>query len=623
MKFVHKIAGASSALLFITILLLNTTQYLNVKAQLETTIEESITDIVNGVKNTVASELTGKKSLAKYASNMVEENPTHAHITNVISQPHIKEAFLLIGGGYESDGSHFKSDPSWDPGNGWDPRKRPWYIDAKNEQELIITDPYADSATGEILISVATPIMQARNFMGAIFFDLSLSSLSDLVNSVKLFDAGYVFIVTEKGTVIAHPEGQYNGKNMSNFLPSGNIKSNQIQHVMIDDIEYDLKFVKIPEQDWYVGVVLNDKIAYQSVYSMRNNAIVYGFIALIVSVLLLPLLMKKLLKPLDCLNEAIKDVASGNGDLTKRLQTDTDKEFAELAGGFNTFTSNLQAQVTRLKATGKDILNGTEVMEQGALSSDEAMSTQLQEIELLATAMHQMATTASDVATNARNAASAAQEAEDSTQKGSDIVKSTTSSIEALSHQIEQAVSDVVILEEAAHSIETVLQVINDIAEQTNLLALNAAIEAARAGEQGRGFAVVADEVRTLASRTQESTTEIRNMIDKLQAGTTTVSQAMKSSQVAASNTVEQASQTDEALNSIYAAIKLINDMNLQIASAANEQSTVAEEINTNTVRIKDLSISVSDQNHKTVDAIQLQTAGVREQNDILEKFKV
>ena len=279
--------------------------------------------------------------------------------------------------------------------------------------------------------------------------------------------------------------------------------------------------------------------------------------------------------------------------------------------------------MTRLKATGKDILNGTEVMEQGALSSDEAMSTQLQEIELLATAMHQMATTATDVATNARNAASAAQKAEDSTQKGSDIVKSTTTSIEALSHQIEQAVKDVVVLEEAAHSIETVLQVINDIAEQTNLLALNAAIEAARAGEQGRGFAVVADEVRTLASRTQESTTEIRNMIDKLQAGTTTVSQAMKSSQSAASNTVEKASQTDEALHSIYNAIKLINDMNLQIASAANEQSTVAEEINTNTVRIKDLSISVSDQNHKTVDAIQLQTAGVREQNDILEKFKV
>jgi len=623
MKFVHKIAAASSALLFITIFLLNITQYFTVKAQLEVTIEESIVDIVNGVKNTVSSELAGKKSLAQYATNMVENNPTHAHITNVISQPNIKESFLLIGGGYESDGSHFKSDPSWNPGSDWEPRKRPWYIDAKREKKLIITDPYADSATGEILISVATPIMQATNFIGAIFFDLSLSNLSDLVNSVKLFDAGYVFIVTEKGIVIAHPDGKYNGKNMTSFLPNGNIKSNQIQHVMIDDKEYDLKFVKIPDQDWYVGVLLNDKIAYQSVYSMRNNAVIYGLIALILSVLLLPLLMKKLLKPLDCLNEAIKDVASGNGDLTKRLQTDTDQEFAELADGFNTFTSNLQEQVTRLKATGSDILQGTEVMEQGALSSDDAMATQLQEIELLATAIHQMATTASDVATNAQNAASAAQEAEDSTQRGSDIVKSTTSSIETLSNKIEQAVNDVVILEEAAHSIETVLQVINDIADQTNLLALNAAIEAARAGEQGRGFAVVADEVRTLASRTQESTTEIRNMIDKLQAGTTTVSQAMKSSQDAASNTVEQASQTDEALHSIYDAIKRINDMNLQIASAANEQSTVAEEINTNTVRIKDLSISVSDQNHKTVDAIQLQTAGIREQNDILEKFKV
>ena len=191
MKFVHKIALASSALLVITITFLNTTQYFNVKSELNTTIEESITDIVHGVKNTVASELNGKKALARYANSIAEENPTREHITNTIRIPEIMNAFLLIGGGYESDGSNFKSNPDWDPGEGWDPRVRPWYKEAKAKNDLIITAPYADSATGEILISIATPLNSANGFVGSIFFDLSLSSLSDLVNSVRLFDAGY------------------------------------------------------------------------------------------------------------------------------------------------------------------------------------------------------------------------------------------------------------------------------------------------------------------------------------------------------------------------------------------------------------------------------------------------
>jgi len=623
MKFVHKIAAASSALLIITITLLNTTQYLNLKSELNTTTDESIVDIVHGVKNTIAAELAGKKALANYATSIIEQNPSRENITQIIRMPDIKEAFLLIGGGYESDGTNFKSNPNWDPGEGWDPRVRPWYIDAKKKNQLIITEPYADSATGEILISIATPINQSNNFVGAIFFDLSLSSLSKLVNSVKLFDAGYLFIVSEQGVVIAHPEGKYNGKKMAEFLPNSSINTGKMKSVIINEEEYDLRFVKVPNQDWYIGVLLNERVAHQSVYTMRNNAIVYGLIALVISIITLRYLMRKLLTPLDDLNDAIQDVASGNGDLTKRLSTKTDKEFAALASGFNVFTGNLQEQVKRLKSSGKDILEGTEITERGASQSNEAMTTQMQEIELLATAMHEMATTASDVAANAQNAASAAQEAEDSTQMGSDIVNKTTESINVLSDKIEQAVKDVVILEDAAHSIETILQVINDIAEQTNLLALNAAIEAARAGEQGRGFAVVADEVRTLASRTQESTTEIRTMIDKLQQGTSTVSQAMKSSQDAASGTVEQAEKTGAALHSIYDAIKLINDMNIQIASAAEEQSSVAEEINSNTVKIKDLSNSVSEHTHRTNDAIQMQTVSVREQNEILDKFKV
>lgn len=623
MKFVYKIAAASSGLLLFTIAVLNTFQYLKIESELNYTIEESITDIVQGVGNIVASELSGKMALAKYTTALTTNESSKEYITHVISQKDIKNSFLLVGGGFESDGSYFKNDPNWNPGNGWDPRVRPWYIDAKTKNDTIITAPYADSATGEILISIGTPMIQDGSFLGAVFFDLSLSGLSELVNSVKLFNAGYLFIVTDAGTVIAHPDSKYNGKDMKMFLPNSIIGTEATSSVMIDDKEFNLRFSKVPEQNWYVGVLLDEKVAYQSIYNLRNDAIIYGIIAIIISIFVLRLLMNKLLLPLDALNDAIQDVASGNGDLTKRLNTNTDKEFSELASGFNTFAENLQSQIKQLKAYGIEVFQGAETMGKGASESAKAMSLQSQEVELLATAMNEMATTASDMAANAQNAALAAQDAESSTSIGSKVINETTLSIDILSNSIKQAVNDVNLLEEATGNIESVLQVINDIADQTNLLALNAAIEAARAGEQGRGFAVVADEVRTLASRTQESTTEIRTMIDKLQSGATTVSLAMNASQEAADGTVEQAKKTGDALTQIQDAIKRINDMNVQIASAAEEQSIVAEEMNTNTVKIKDLSVQVSNSAQEANVATNKQVQNLTNQNTILEKFKV
>lgn len=622
MKFSHKIVAASSLLLLVTVSLLTAKQYFTVQDELTKQVEASVTEIVDGVRNTVAAEINGRKAIAAYSTSMMETDLSPKHISDVITRPVVKNTFLLAGLGFEKDGSNINNDPNWNPGPTWDPRVRPWYKDAKNAGKLIITAPYADSATNEILVSIATPVRDNGKFIGAIFYDVSLAGLAELVNQVKLFDAGYVFIVAKDGTTIAHPETKKNGKPMSEYMPNVQI-TEKPQKVELNGKSYTLDFSAVPGEDWYVGVVLDESIAYQSISQLRNSSINYTIIALIISVALLLVLIRSLMRPLDDLNTAIQDVASGDGDLTQRLDTNTDQEFSKLASGFNAFTGNLQQLIKQSKAIGAEILHGSENTSVGLQESAAAMQEQLRELEQLATAMHEMATTASDVASNAQGAASAAKDADDATVDGTAIVNDTTQAIDELSTRIDEAVTEVQVLESATSNIETILKVINDIADQTNLLALNAAIEAARAGESGRGFAVVADEVRTLAQRTQESTTEIRSMIEKLQSSANSVASAMSQSKDTAINAVARAEEANSALERIRGAIQQISDMNIQIASAAEEQSLVAEEINNNTVKIKDLSVQVSELAESANIAMQVQVENVREQDAILNKFIV
>ncbi|WP_394143865.1 methyl-accepting chemotaxis protein [Vibrio atypicus] len=622
MKFSHKIVAASSALLLVTVTLLTLQQYYTVQTEIRSQVSSSVNEIVDGVRDTTASELNSRKAIAAYATSMLETDLSPEAIETVITRPVIKNTFLLAGIGFEKDGSHIGNDPTWTPGTSWDPRVRPWYIDAKNSGNLIITAPYADSGTGEILISIATPVRDNGQFIGAIFYDVSLAALAELVNRVQLFNAGYVFIVSGDGTTIAHPKTELNGAPMKDFLGNTPIKE-EPQQVILDNKPFTLDFSKVPGEDWYIGVILDEEVAYQSLADLRNSSILYTLIALVISVFVLLMLIRALMTPLSTLNDAIQDVASGQGDLTKRLETNTDKEFSVLASGFNEFTGTLQQLITQSKAIGSEILRGSEMTSAGLQESAAAMQDQLHELEQLATAMHEMATTSGEVANNAQGAAAAAKEADDATSLGSTVVSDTTGAIDNLSQKIDEAVEEVKVLESATDNIETILKVINDIADQTNLLALNAAIEAARAGESGRGFAVVADEVRTLAQRTQESTTEIRNMIEQLQAGASSVANAMNMSKTTATDAVARAQEANVALDSIRDAIQRISDMNIQIASAAEEQSLVAEEINNNTVKIKDLSTQVADSAENANIAMQAQTENIREQDAILNKFTV
>ncbi|MBO0234752.1 methyl-accepting chemotaxis protein [Vibrio parahaemolyticus] len=623
MKFRHKVVTASSILLLITVSLLSTQQVMTIRSQTQEHINSSVKEILTSVSNTVQSEMNAKKDLARSITEIIELSPNdRTYVKDILEKPTPKSSFLAIGFGYESNGFVIENDDGWDAGPDYDPRQRPWFIAAKNKGDLVVTDPYVDASSKNVIISVGTPVKQNGRFLAGMFYDLELTTLSDLVNQVNLFDAGYLFLVTDDGTTIAHPQSKYNGEKLNSYLPQVDLNK-ATQHIEVDNNPYMVSLTHIPSENWYVGAIIDETAAYSVVGELRNSAIIYSIIAVLASVIALTLLIRTLMRPLDTLNTAIKDVASGKGDLTQRLETDTDQEFSELAKNFNTFMENLQQQLIESKSISDQILTGTQITAEGARDSAGAIQTQLQELEQLATAMHEMSVTATEVANNAQGAASAAKEADQATIEGSSVVSESTQTINMLSDSIDLAVEEVQVLESATANIETILKVINDIADQTNLLALNAAIEAARAGESGRGFAVVADEVRTLAQRTQESTTEIRSMIEQLQSGASSVASAMHQSKGSAVEAVEKADLANDALQRIRDAIQRISDMNLQIASAAEEQSLVAEEINNNTVNIKDLSTQVADSANRTNEAMQSQHDNVRKQDEILNRFTV
>ena len=346
--------------------------------------------------------------------------------------------------------------------------------------------------------------------------------------------------------------------------------------------------------------------------SIVLSAIIVGLVYLI---------SQSIIKPVEKLRAAMSE-ACQNKDLSAQVAISGKDEIASMAGVYNTMLQEFNNLIGGVKQSAEKLSFSASELATVTEQTSNGVMQQQNESDQVATAIHEMSATVQEVARSAEGAAEASQHADEESQKGRSIVQQASRGIKELASEVENTANVIKELEKESVSIGTVVNVIDEIAEQTNLLALNAAIEAARAGESGRGFAVVADEVRTLAQRSQSSTQEIKAIIERLQASTGKAVVAMEVGREKAQSTVEKSEATDSSLHAITQAISTIREMNIQIASASEEQAVVAEEVNKSIIRITEIAGETSQGAGKTTATSNDLSAMAMQLQDVISQFK-
>jgi len=360
---------------------------------------------------------------------------------------------------------------------------------------------------------------------------------------------------------------------------------------------------------------------------VKNNTLTLMLISTvagaILAVIFTAVLVHLVIKPIREVINRIKNIAQGDGDLTQRMEVRSQDEMGQLATEFNVFIDNIHGIVKQVSTNCADMANSMQRMLSTTIAASEKVTEQSEQTDQIATAFNEMSSTSRDISTNTNSASESANNAKGVSDEAKGVVDNAIQSINKLANEIEEASTVIMSLEQDVREIVSVLTVIQGIAEQTNLLALNAAIEAARAGEQGRGFAVVADEVRSLASKTQDSTEEIRVMIDRLQQGSTKAVDVMQQSKTRGQETVEHSENVSRSLADMSSLITQINDLNTQIASASEQQTAVSDDMNQSVQGILVIADEVSSGISDSSQMCEELTTKTKELSDLVDRFKV
>ncbi|WP_324710521.1 methyl-accepting chemotaxis protein [Pseudomonas citronellolis] len=592
LKFSHKILLAASLVVFAAFALFtlynDSLQRNAIRADLESYLQEMGEVTASNIQNW----LSGRILLVEHTAQSIGRDSAPASLGGLLEQKALTSTFSFTYLG-QADGS-FTMRPDDKMPDGYDPRTRPWYKDALAAGGTTLTEPYVDAATGQLIITIATPAQAAGKTVGVVGGDLNLQAIVQIINSLDFSGMGYAFLVSGDGKVLVAPDKQQVMKNLSEIYPQNTPRiGSGFSESELNGSTRILAFAPVkglPSVNWYIGLSIDKDKAYAMLSTFRTSAVIAALVAIVAILLLLGMLIRVLMQPLTAMGRAMQDIAQGEGDLTKRLTVHSRDEFGALAEAFNRFVERIHESIREVAGTARQLHDVSQLVVNASNSSMANSDEQANRTNSVAAAINELGAAAQEIARNAADASHHASDASHQAGDGRQVVEQTIAAMNQLSEKISYASTHIESLNSRTVNIGQILEVIKGISEQTNLLALNAAIEAARAGEAGRGFAVVADEVRNLAHRAQEAAQQIQGMIEELQVGAREAVTTMGESQRYSLESVEIANRAGQRLASVTGRISEIDAMNQSVATATEEQTAVVDSLNMDITEINTLN---------------------------------
>ncbi|USD68172.1 methyl-accepting chemotaxis protein [Vibrio sp. SCSIO 43136] len=570
-------------------------------------------------------------AVGKIAS-LYKSTPIEGSREELIQMTHIMAAAANLNSAvvaFENGDGYWNQEANTWPNHKYegDVTTRGWYQAARQANGTSVTDPYLGSEGDVYWISIVE-----KTLSGMVSVDMKLGFLNELAKAATEIPGSVAVIMAQDTSILASSSLELKvGEKGSNITSLQQVfqkavgDERALQEYQLDGVE-KLMFsqqIKAGDKHWYFVLSLDKAIAFSDLSAAKSEALWVGIIACVVSVIAAYFIIQLLYTPIIQLKKTILDLAQGDADLTQRLNVESNDDLGQIAQGVNGFVENLQQMMNQIQQAGEVLQQNVVRLQDNSSRNSSILQSHVQETEQVVTAIEEMNATAESMAADAASTAQLTQKANQASEASRGTVSGAQNSVTALVEDVQETAGSVQKLSDETDSINQILNVIGDIAEQTNLLALNAAIEAARAGEQGRGFAVVADEVRMLATRTKESTEEIESALGSLLKGNQQVVRAMDTTKGRCESTAEAMGAVAQSLGAMTQHVTDVSDLSSQIATAAEEQSSVTHDLSRNMNAISDIVQELDNNGKEALNDAQSISQINGQLNEIVGRFRL